>query len=62
MIDKFNKQKIIQELLPELEKLVENLPQFGEISLRAKICDYKVGTISTAKEISKRIQKSNKGE
>jgi len=62
MLDKSIKQKFFDVLLPELENLADNLPQYGEISLKAKICDYKVGTISLGKEIARKIPKTNGGE
>jgi len=63
MLDKSTKQrKIIEAILPELEKLAESLPQYGEISLKAKICDYKVGTISLGTEISRKIPQSVEGD
>jgi len=62
LLDKSIKQNVVEELLPELNNLVEHLPQYGEICLRVKICNFKVGTISTAKEISKRVQKSKEEE
>ena len=61
MIDKSIKQKVIDELLSQLENLVDQLPQYGEISLKAKICDYQVGTVTLGTEISKRIKKTNEG-
>jgi len=62
MIDQSIKQKVMENILPQLEKLTENLPQYGEISLKVKICDYKVGTISLGTEISRKISKLEKGE
>ena len=62
MIDQLIKQKVLEELLPELENLADNLPQYGEISLRAKIYDYKVGTVTLGTEISKKIKKTTEGD
>jgi len=62
MLDNFIKQKVLERILPELEHLADNIPQYGEISLKAKICDFKIGTISLGTEISRRIEKTMEGE
>jgi len=62
MLDKSIKQKVMERILPELEHLAENIPQYGEISLKAKICNFKVGTISLGTEISRKIEKTSEGE
>lgn len=62
MLDQKSKQIVINELVPRLEKLVDQMPQYGEISLRVKVCDYKVGTTTLGVEISQRTKKTNQGE
>jgi len=62
MLDQKSKQMVIDELVPRLEKLVDQMPQYGEISLRVKICDYKVGTTNLGVEISQRTPKSKEGD
>jgi len=42
-------------LKPELERLCQNAPQYGEISLNAAIHDGAVGRVSLGIEVSKRI-------
>ena len=61
-MDKLLKEKIVEELLPHLEKLSEAAPQYGEIGIRAKICDYKIGTITVIIETSKKTPKTKQGE
>jgi hypothetical protein len=61
-MDKQIKEKIVEELLPHLEKLSEAVPQYGEIGIRAKICDYKIGTITVIIETSQKTTKITKGE
>jgi hypothetical protein len=46
---------IMTVLTPELRKLAQNIPAYGEISLRAKIADYQIGTISLGIETARRI-------
>jgi hypothetical protein len=49
-------------LIPEVRKLAENAPAFGELVLRANIHDYDVGRISLGIETSRRIgSRSNRG-
>ena len=62
MIDQKGKQIIIDELIPRLEKLVDQMPQYGEISLKVKVCDFKIGTTTLGVEISQRTPKSREGE
>jgi hypothetical protein len=50
-----NAEAIIAVLLPELEKLARNSPQYGELTMRVKISDYQVGTISLGIETSRKI-------
>jgi len=61
MLNELARKQLINELLPKLEKLIENLPQYGEICLRAKICDFKIGTTFTSIEVAQKTTK-NKGE
>ena len=49
-------------LIPEVRRLAENVPAFGELVLRANIHDYDVGRISLGIETSRRIApRSNRG-
>jgi hypothetical protein len=48
-------EAVMKTLLPELKKLARNIPAYGEISLKAKIADYKIGTISLGIDTSRRI-------
>jgi hypothetical protein len=57
MINEDLRQQGLDVLLPLLEKLLDQLPQYGEISLRAKICDYKIGTTSVGIECSQKTPK-----
>jgi hypothetical protein len=50
-----NSDALLAVLLPELEKLCKNAPQFGSISLRADIHDGDAGRVATAIEISRKI-------
>ena len=62
MLNEITKQNIIDMLTPKIRQLADNLPRHGEISLKAKICDYKVGTINIGVEISQKIPKTGEGE
>ena len=49
-------------LVPEVRKLAENAPAFGELVLRANVHDYDIGRISLGIETSRRIgNRSNRG-
>jgi len=58
MPDEQIKKELINTILPHLENLINNTPQYGEISIRIKISDYKAGTITHGIEHSKKIAKS----
>ena len=62
MLNELVKKQLICELLPELKKLIDGLPQYGEICLRAKIFNFKIGTTYTSIEVSKKIIKTKEGE
>jgi len=57
MLNEMIKTQLIIELLPQLKKLVDGLPQYGEICLRAKICNFKIGTTFTSIEIAQKTIK-----
>lgn len=46
---------LMSVLIPEVRKLAENAPAFGELVLRANIHDFDVGRISLGIETSRRI-------
>ena len=46
---------IMAVLTPELKKLAENAPPYGEIILRAKVADFQIGTISLGIETARRV-------
>ncbi len=50
-----NSDALVSVLLPELRKLCNNAPQFGEITLRATIHDGDVGRISFGIETARKI-------
>lgn len=53
---------LMSVLIPEVRKLAENVPAFGELILRASVHDYDVGRISLGIETSRRIgSRSNRG-
>ena len=58
MLIESEKNKLLENILPHLKKLIEMTPQFGEISLKVKICDYKAGSINLGIECSQKIIKT----
>ena len=46
---------IMTGLTPELKKLAENIPPYGEIILRARVADFQIGTISLGIETARRV-------
>jgi hypothetical protein len=62
MLNEFARKQLVNELLPQLNKLIEGLPQYGEICLRAKICDFKIGTTFTSIEVAQKTIKTKEGE
>lgn len=46
---------LVKVLLPELERLCRNAPQYGQISLRADLHDFGVGRVILGIETSRRI-------
>jgi hypothetical protein len=50
-----NADALLAVLLPELEKLCRNAPQFGTITLHADIHDWDAGRVAAAIEISRKI-------
>jgi len=49
-------------MIPEVRKLAENAPQFGELILRASIHDGDIGRVSLGIETSRRVcSRSNRG-
>jgi hypothetical protein len=46
---------LVQVLLPELERLCRNAPQFGSINLRADLHDFGIGRVVLGIETSRRI-------
>ena len=58
MLEEKTKEKMIETILPFLKKIIDNSPQYGEISLRIKICDYKVGSTIFGIETSHKIEKT----
>ena len=61
MLNELARKQLKEELLTYLEKLIEGLPQYGEICLRVKICDFKIGTIFTGIEIAQKATKVKEG-
>jgi hypothetical protein len=62
MIDESFKERVIRDIFPEITRLAENTLEYGEISLRAKISDYKVGTISIGIETARKTPKDEEEE
>jgi len=60
MLNEFSRKQLLIELLPQIEKLIDGLPQYGEICFRAKIFDFKIGTIFTSIEIAQKAIKTKK--
>ena len=50
-----NADALIAALLPELERLCKNAPQYGVLSLRADIHDGGIGRISLGIETARKI-------
>ena len=48
--------KLMDALLPELEKLCKNAPRYGEVALRAVLADGKVGRICLGVEVLRKIE------
>ncbi|GHT62021.1 hypothetical protein FACS1894109_20810 [Spirochaetia bacterium] len=46
---------IMSVLTPELKKLAENAPPYGELILRAKVANFQIGTISLGIETARRV-------
>lgn len=46
---------LINALIPELERLCRNAPQYGSISIRADLHDFGVGRVVLGIETSRRI-------
>ena len=61
-MDDLTKQKILEDILPILQKTIELSPQYGEISIRAKICNFKVGTTVMGIEEARKTTKNIEGE
>jgi len=60
MLNELTRKQLLNELFPHLEKLIDGLPQYGKICLRAKIFDYKIGTTFTSIEVAKKTTKGGK--
>jgi hypothetical protein len=50
-----NMDALVTVLLPELERLCRNAPQYGSISLRADLHDFGVGRVVLGIETSRKI-------
>jgi hypothetical protein len=46
---------IMAVLTPELRKLADNIPPYGEIILRAKVSDSQIGSISLGIETARKV-------
>jgi len=60
MFNESEKNQLLENILPHLNKLINMTPQYGEICLKVKIYDYKAGTINLGIEYSQKILKTQK--
>lgn len=51
----YNPDALLSILVPELERLCKNAPQYGVLSLRVDLHDFGIGRISLGIETSRKI-------